>query len=438
MKPGSVHGAPRFLRLCVAVLICWRAAAPLYGQERTDSLAARQDSSSLAAVSAVADSTVITPDSVQVQEAHPQDSPVNRGFLIRTIDGSAELRIRGSVRLNGIVDFKGLQSQSTFNTYEIPVAEASSSETRYQMYAGQTRLGFEATQKAGFGDIFTKVETDFLGISSTLRLRHAYAGVYRFLFGQTWSTFADLTAIPLTVDLDGPNGSVSERTVQIRYSDHIGEGLSWDVSIESPNLEVTVPDSLQLGPTFQSFPDVVGRIRKSGGWGHVQLAGVVRSISTNAFGPTTSSATRVGYGLLLSGRVYLGGKTPHRILFELVAGKAISRYIGTLARKGLDVVYDPATGSIDLIPATGGYLSYARQWTSSLLSYLTTGFVRVGNVKSQSGDAFRFSRYVSGNVFWDAAPGTRLGVEYSWGLRENKDYANGTAGRISFILMYDF
>ncbi len=140
----------------------------------------------------------------------------------------------------------------------------------------------------------------------------------------------------------------------------------------------------------------------------------------------------------MSGRIYLGGETPHRILFELVAGKAVSRYIGTLARKGLDVVYDPVTGSVELIPTFGGYFSYARQWTPNLLTYVTAGFVRVGNVESQPPDAFRFSRYVSGNLFWDVAPGTRLGAEYSWGVRQNKDYAHGTASRISFILMYDF
>ncbi len=427
------------LLLSVAVLVCWRAPAQFVPTPQgPDSIAAPQDSTSLLLVKSGSDSTLSATDSARVQEAHPQDSPVNRGFLIRTTDGHAELRIRGSVRLNGIIDFKGLQSQATFNTYEIPVGEASSNEVRYQMYGGQTRLGLEATHKASFGDIFTRVETDFLGASNTLRLRHAHASVYRFLFGHTWSTFADLTAIPLTVDLDGPNGSVSERTVQIRYSSHLTEGMSWDVSIESPNLEITISDSLQTESTFQSFPDVIGRLRRSGEWGHIQVAGVIRSISTNASGLTHNEAARVGYGLLVSGRIYLGGEKPHRMLFQLVGGRAISRYISTLARKGLDVVYDPVTGSINLIPTFGGYLSYARQWASSLLSYVTVGFVRLGNVEAQSGDSFRFSRYISGNVFWDVAPGTRLGAEYSWGLRENKDRSHGTASRISFILMYDF
>jgi hypothetical protein len=403
---------------------------------RNDSLAAKKDSTRLLLVTASPDSTVTPPDTVRVQEAHPQDSPIDRGFLIRTSDGSAELRIRGSVRVNGIYDFNGLQNQSTFNTYDIPVGEANISEPRFQMSAAQTRLGLEATRKSGVGDIFVKVETDFLGPSNTLRLRHAYASVSVFMFGQNWSTFADLASIPLTVDLDGPNGSVSERTVQIRYSSAIHEGLTWDASIESPSLETTIPDSVSQGPTYPRFPDLIGRVRKTGSWGHIQAAGVLRSISSiNAGG---NQAGKVGYGVLLSGRIYLGGSTPHRLLFEYVLGKAISRYIGTLAKKGLDVVYNPVTQSPDLIATMGGYVSYARQWSPTLLSYVTAGFVSIKNLPEQTADAFHFSRYISGNIFWDAAGGTRVGLEYSFGLRTNKDGANGTANRISFRLDYDF
>ena len=165
-----------------ALLCCSVAAQNKPGLVLPDTVAAPRDSTALPLVTSVADSTVKSPDSTRAQDIHPQDSPVDRGFLIRTSDGSAELRIRGSVRLNGIFDFKGLQNQSTFSTYEIPVGEANSDATRFQMNAGQTRLGLEANRKAGFGDIFVKVETDFLGTSNILRLRHGYAAVYGFLF----------------------------------------------------------------------------------------------------------------------------------------------------------------------------------------------------------------------------------------------------------------
>ena len=57
----------------------------------------------------VSDSTIIDNDTIMVKEVHPQDSPEDRGFLITSTDGKAQLRIRGSVRLNGVYDLNGLQ-----------------------------------------------------------------------------------------------------------------------------------------------------------------------------------------------------------------------------------------------------------------------------------------------------------------------------------------
>jgi hypothetical protein len=73
-----------------------------------------------------------------------------------------------------------------------------------------------------------------------------------------------------------------------------------------------------------------------------------------------------------------------------------------------------------------------------LLSYFTAGFIRITNIDILPDDAFRASQYISANLFWDIAPGSRLGVEYAWGRRENKNGEDGTANRVSFIVRYDF
>ena len=401
-----------------------------------DTLAVKRDTTQLLIVTAGPDSSLQLADTVRAKEAHPQDSPVDRGFMIRTADGKSELRIVGSVRLNGVYDFNGLQTASNFNTYDIPVGDANIHEARFQMTAAQTRLALEATKKATFGDIFVKVETDFLGPSDALRLRHAYVTVSRFLFGQTWSTFGDLTALPLTVDLDGPNSSVSTRTVQIRYMGTINSKLTWDAAIESPSVEATIPDSVGHEPSFQSFPDVIFRMRQSGTWGHAQLAGVLRSISVRA--PSGSLEVMAAYGFLVSGRIYLGGSHPHRILYQFVGGKGVSRYITALKGEGLDLVYNPLSGSVELTASAGGYISYAREWVPSLLTYVTAGFVRIRNIDFFPDNAFSVSEYISANLFWDIAPGMRLGVEYAWGRRVNKNGDYGNANRVSFLLQYDF
>jgi hypothetical protein len=437
-----------FVILTLAALLCTTSVSQASGHTDTtvtvkagsvtvkDSTVTVVDTTVVPLITVGPDTTTTAVDTVRAREAHPQDAPVDRGFLIRTSDGSAELRLLGSIRLTALFDFNGLQTSSSFNTYAIPVGEANVDERRFEMNAGETRLGVEVTRRTSLGDIFVKVETDFLGPSGTLRLRHAYGTFWGFLAGQTWSTFGDPNSIPLTVDLDGPNSSVSVRTVQIRYTSRIDTALTWSAAIESPSLEATIPDSIGLQPSFQRFPDVIARIRQSESWGHVQLAGVLRSITIR--NPTGDLDALAGVGFLVSGRVFLGGERPHRVLYQLVAGKGISRFITALSGEGLDLVYNPTTQSFDVASSLGTYVSYAREWTSNLLSYLTVGWISLGNIEDRPDDAFKQSAYVSANLFWDPSAGLRMGGEYSWGQRVNKDGQKGTANRISAVLRYDF
>lgn len=201
--------------------------------------AAQQDTTSVQDTTAahVFTDTTFVDDTTQIQEAHPQDSPERRGFLIVTGNGKSSLRIRGSLRVNGDYDFRGLQSAENFNTFEIPVGAANTADPRFFMKARQTRLGLEVTSDTDVGGLFLRVETDFLGENNALRLRHAFGSVGRFLVGQTWSTFGDLASLPLTVDLDGPNSSVAVRTVQVRYSVET-DGYRFSVAAEAPGPEV--------------------------------------------------------------------------------------------------------------------------------------------------------------------------------------------------------
>ena len=211
------------------------------------------------------DSVVAALDSMQAVEAHPQDSPTGRGFLIVTPDGRNSLRLRGSIRLNGGYDFNGLLGKSTFSTVDIPVTAADTGETSFFMQAAQTRFGIDITQDTPVGEGFLRVEMDFLGAGNTARLRHAYGSVGVLLAGQTWSTFSDVGSLPLTVDLDGPNSSVAERTVQARFTFDTSDHMRIAVGIESPTAEVTELDTLRVRPAFQTFPDMVATLRGAGG-----------------------------------------------------------------------------------------------------------------------------------------------------------------------------
>ncbi|HGY55790.1 MAG TPA: hypothetical protein ENK44_08820 [Caldithrix abyssi] len=374
-------------------------------------------------------------DTIVAQDVHPQDSPADRGFLIISADQKAELRIRGSIRVNGAYDFNGLQNQNFFSTVDIPVGDANKTEPRFFMGVNQTRMGIEAKRATPIGDVFIRVEMDFLGVGgNALRLRHAYGQTEVFLAGQTWTTFSDVSSFPLTVELLGPNSAIIERTVQFRYFRDASEDFRWSVAVESPRPDIGKPDTLQIEPAFQSFPDIAGRLRKYGDWGHVQLAAILRSIVIKSVNNERDGL--IGYGGLLTGKINFTER--NILLYQAVYGKAISGFIKALSGKGLDVVYNPTTREFETVASVGGYVSYRRIWRPHLSSYFTAGLVKVVNKDFQPGDAFSLSRYISVDLFWEASPGVRLGVEYSWGQRVNKNDESGTANRLSSIVYYDF
>jgi len=401
-----------------------------------DSSSVAPDTSGIVLVMESIDSTQTGfPDSLQSEDIHLQDSPENRGFLIVASNGKAQLRLRGSIRVNGVYDLNGLQTRNTFSTYDIPVGEGNIAEPRFFMNSSQSRIGIEAARETGIGEVFMRIEGDFLD-SDRFRLRHAFGATDLFLIGQTWSTFGDVGSIPLTVDLDGPNSAVAERTIQIRYKSHHANNLQWSVAIESPKPEITLPDtfSFLIESTFQSFPDISARIRKTGEWGHFQLAGIIRSITAKNIEEELEYL--VGFGMLLSGKIKLDSHSELR--FQSFFGEAISRYVTALVGNGLDAIFNPNSLKLETVTSMGGFLSFGRHWEPDISTYFTVGLTNVLNKDFQPDNAFNNSQYLSANLFWDVTAGTRLGLEYAFGRRVNKNNDNGTANRFSFIVYYDF
>ncbi|TRX72124.1 DcaP family trimeric outer membrane transporter [Carboxylicivirga sp. M1479] len=367
-------------------------------------------------------------DSSKIVDIHPQDSPDHKGFTLTADDGNSKITFKGSIRLNGAYDFNGLSHRDHFQTYNIPVGDEGQG-ARFFMSGNQTRFGFEASKKTDLGPVSIRLESDFLGPLYTYRIRHVYGSFMDVLAGQTWSVFGDPTSIPWTVDLEGPNSSLSERTVQVRYSRLINQNTRWTISIESPQLDLTAPDSLQV--TLQDFPDIATRFKRLTNWGHVQVAMIFRSMAYN-----TDQSGSLGFGALLSGRYEFDDN--QELLFQAVGGKGIARYIGSVNGNGLDVVYNPIENTYDPLELYGGFISYGIDWNDKIFSYFTPGLTYMPPYSYQPDDTFVFSGYFSGNVFWNVNPGIRVGGEYSFGSRINKDDQKGIANRISFIVYYDF
>jgi hypothetical protein len=299
----------------------------------------------------------------------------------------------------------------------------------------QTRLGLEVTKASFVGTVKLKIETDFLGVNNGLRIRHAYVESGNFIVGQTWSTFTDVNSVPATVDIDGPNSSVILRTVKLRYSNIIFENnFKYIVSLETPDPDVNVPDSLSDRVPSQFLPDFAGQLIHNYYNGYLTLCAILRGITVKDSSGTSEQI--FGYGLLLAGVYNLDEK--NKFLFQGVYGSAISRFITALKGKGLDLILNPAKQTFEAANTFGFLLSYSHKWRDDISSALTLGIVDLKNKDFEPADAFSQSWYYSANIFWNALAGMRLGLEFSQGRRINKDSAFGEATRMGFTFYSDF
>jgi len=378
------------------------------------------------------DSSLLKRDRFRIIDVHPQDVIQANVLKLETKNKKAFIAFYGSIRVNGAMDYNGLQSRAGFNTYYIPVGDENTNARRFYMSASQTRLGIQGTTKSDYGPINFHIEGDFQGMQSSIfRIRHAYGQFNNVLAGQTWSVFGDPFSIPWTVDTEGPNSSVNQRAVQVRYSNLINEKFRWMASMESPEIDF-YSDTISI---YQGTPDLAGRMKYMYRKGHLQAAFILRSLGASRKNDkqTTSS---VGVGGLFSGRYDVRPQVT--FLFQLVGGRGIGRYIRTLKGTGNDLVLNPETGLFEPLTVYGGFVSVEYEWRKNIYSFLTPGFTAIDNKSFQSDDAFSFSAYFSLNTFWDVTQGFRVGGEYSYGSRVNKNKESGTANRMSFILYYSF
>jgi hypothetical protein len=377
----------------------------------------------------------VTVDTTYLEDIHPQDISDKAGYVIENLGKWGSLRIYGSMRLNGAYDLNGLTNTNSFSTYDIPVGDDAGNQRRFSMAPYQTRLGIEIKRSGLLNNFRIKIETDFLGANNGLRLRHAFIETGNFIIGQTWSTFTDVNSVPQTVDVDGPNSSVQLRTVRIRYADRLLQSnLRYIVSLEAPDPEVAETDSLSNRIPAQYFPDIAGQLVRNFDFGYLSFATILRGITV--LDTSGSSEQIMGYGFLLAGVYNIDEE--NKFLFQGVYGAAISRYITALKGKGMDLVYNPNTNLFEATKSFGLLLSYSHKWRDDISSAFTVGMVGILNKDYEPADAFSQSWYYSGNVFWNALLGVRLGLEIAQGRRINKDDSFGRATRIGFIFYADF
>ncbi|MCG8584122.1 MAG: DcaP family trimeric outer membrane transporter, partial [Pirellulales bacterium] len=342
---------------------------------------------------------------------------------------NALMKVGGYVKADLIHDLDPIDSQDVFDTTTIPVDAAPRENSRF--HARQSRLNFDARWFTDRGMARVFIEGDFFGGSALeeetsrdrFRLRHAYGEIGSWIFGQTWSTFADVGAAPFTLDFEGAVSSISRRQAQVRYTTQIGEheDALLSLAIEDPRVIVEVPDTLEGAPRTES-PDFVIRVKNKYGNVRLSAAAVFREIGFQQKGEPVMNGE--AWGLNFGGDARLGEND--RIYSQIVWGEGIGSY------KGLPDVVGDAVGSAEALTVFGWMVGWTHNWRENLSSNFTYSANRISPSMFQSADDLRQVTYLAVNFIAQPVERVFVGAEYLYGTRQNVDGQRGNANRFQF------
>ncbi len=344
------------------------------------------------------------------------------------------LTIGGYAKVDFIQDFSGIGNAFDFQTNSIPAEGTSAAEEggRTTIHARETRVNLDlrATERGKFR-VF--VEGDFYGDGNAFRLRHAFGEFGGLLGGQTWSTFQDISARPLTIDFEGPDGEVFVRQAMIRYTHALSPQWSWAVAVENPSPQFSVPSSLQ-GVARSGAPDVPAFVRYQTKRGHVQVAGILRQLRF-AGGQGVSNVSEVGWGVNSSFTVKTFGQDELQGMF--VFGDGVARYIESLGGQNADAVLT-ADGELTTLRSRAFVIGYTHHWLKNLRSGLSYSSSDVESIPAEAGSAIDGTTDVRGNLIWTPYHLVDIGGEVLWGRRDNQNGTSGDAWRGQFAMIFHF
>lgn len=380
---------------------------------------------------------------VALETAKPAD-----GFRV----GSTTVKIGGFVRANvvatrygdGEVAVGGL-GKEFYLPQQIPVGGGFTSND-FLVHARQTRFVLTTATPVGDNVLKSHIEFDFALATAPIgaqRATNPYTPTFRrgfltygkLLFGQEWTTFQNVAVLPESTDFVGPlEGTVFVRQGIVQYRQPLGTGIDLLLAIENPETEAINRTSPALiDADDDRIPDVVARLNAKTGAGDFSLAGIVRELRVNNAG---FGDTALGWGVSAAGRVPLG--TRHDLRFMATYGNGIGRYLGLGFAP--DAVFAGVPGSrLEAVRNFAGFAALKLGWTASVRSTFMASYQTVdygdallsplGNKAAWSGAA---------NLFWTAAKGFDVGIEYRHGERRLVNDDRGSIDRVEAAFKYAY
>jgi hypothetical protein len=295
----------------------------------------------------------------------------------------------------------------------------------------QTRFGVKGWMPTGVGELKTCFEFDLFGVGAdagqtTMRVRQAWAELGPFLAGQTQSVFMDLDVFPNTIDYWGPNGMVFYRNVQLRWMPVQGDTRVW-IALEQPGAsgdggQYADRVELQNVKIRTPLPDLTAQVRRTGSWGHVQFAGLLRQIKWDdtLADQYDLSGSATGWGLNLSSVINATKNDALRL--QVIYGEGAENYMND-APLDIGVQKNPGDKTKPIkgkaLPVLGIVAFLDHNWSDKFSTAIGYSRVDISNSDGQLPSDFKSGQYAAVNLLWTPVKNVMTGAELLWGNRKN-------------------
>ena len=355
---------------------------------------------------------------------------------VRTIPGTdTQFLIGGYLQLDGLATRKK-QDGDEQNTFIVSTTPFGPADADYRLSVRQSQINWLSRTPTEVGDVWTRLEANLFPLDGdtapTLNQLFVRVGD-RLIVGKTYSTFMDDGILPTTLDYNGPSGVTFVRQWLARVSIPFGSGWALQASVEEPQADYSAGGALLSVKTDAHRADLAARIRYEGDRGHLQLAGLSRSINATAESPFGTRERRVnGTGVSLSGSLNLFDDDT--LLWQAVTGEGVGRYFNDpLSATGVALGSDRR---LELVRSSGATLYYQHKWAPDWMTVAGASTLWVSDDDLRPPDALRRVVYASANLLHRLTPTLIVGGEVLWGEATQVGGASATNVRMQLSVRY--
>lgn len=230
---------------------------------------------------------------------------------IGTFDNTT-VKIGGYVKLDALASSYSdgaLSSGSIGRDFYIPSLTpvgGTKENSTFDMHARQSRFNIGTDSNIDGHKLKTFIELDFMATpngderisnSYSPRMRHAFVSYDNWLFGQTWSTFQNVGALPETVDFIGNTDfGIFVRQPQVRYTNG-----NLQIAVENPESTITPNGGgTSIVSDDNELPDFVIRYNFKTDSLSLVAAGLARQLTYNDGANIDDSISSFGLSLVVN------------------------------------------------------------------------------------------------------------------------------------------